>query len=74
VTRLEVWVVPRSPRDEVGGEHDGLLVVRTTAPPADGKANAAVCALVARHLGVPFSSVDVVRGHRSRRKVLSIPD
>lgn len=40
-------VIPRARRDELAGVRDGRLLVRVTAPPVDGKANAAVCALAA---------------------------
>ena len=69
---IAVRVIPRSKRNEVGGERDGRLIVRTTAPPVDGKANALVCAQVAEHLGVPARKVSIVSGHRSRDKVLAV--
>jgi uncharacterized protein (TIGR00251 family) len=71
-TVIEVRVIPRARRNEVGGERDGRLVVRTTAAPVDGRANASVCELVAEHLGVPTRCVEVVSGLRSRNKVLRI--
>jgi len=71
-TLLDVFVQPRAARDSVGGEYRGALKVRTTAPPSDGKANAAVEALVAELVGVPKSRVAVVRGHSSRSKRLLI--
>ena len=43
-----------------------------TAPPVDGKANAALCAFVAERAGVPPSRVDVVRGMTSRDKVVRV--
>jgi len=48
------------------------ISVSVTAPPADGKANAAVQAALARALGLPRSRVTLVRGARSRDKVLRI--
>jgi uncharacterized protein (TIGR00251 family) len=69
---IAVRVIPRARRNEVGGERAGRLLVRTTAAPVDDKANAAVCALVAAHLGVPRRSVEIVSGHRSRDKTLRI--
>jgi uncharacterized protein (TIGR00251 family) len=69
---LAVRVIPRAKRSEVGGERAGRLLVRTTAPALDGRANAAVCALVAEHLGVPARSVTIESGQRSRDKVLRI--
>jgi uncharacterized protein len=71
-TLIDVRVIPRARRDEVGGERAGRLLVRTTAVPVDGQANAAVCRLVAGHLGVPWRRVEVVAGHRSRDKVLRV--
>lgn len=44
------------------------LLIRTTAAPEDGKANDAVCALVAEALGVPRSAVTLVRGGKARDK------
>lgn len=71
-TLLEIRVVTRASRDEVGGERAGRLVVRTTAPPVDDRANRAVCKLVADHLGVPARRVEIVAGHHARDKVLRI--
>jgi uncharacterized protein len=72
VTDLEVRVQPRAKRDEVAGERAGRIVIRVTAPPVDGKANAAVCAFVAARAGVPRSAVEVTRGHGSRDKALRV--
>lgn len=69
---VAVRVIPRARRDEVGGERDGRLLVRTTAPPVDDAANEAVRRLVAAHLGVPHRRVRLVSGHRSRDKVLRV--
>lgn len=62
---------PRASKDEVT-VRDGRVFVRVTAAPTDGKANAAVCALLAKTLGVPKSAVRVQRGAASRAKVVSI--
>jgi uncharacterized protein len=48
------------------------VVIRVTAPPVDGKANAALCALVAKRAGVPPSHVQVVRGAGARDKVVRV--
>ena len=70
--RLEVRVIPRARRNEVSGDRSGGLVVRVVAAPVDDQANAAVRKLVADHLGVRVSKVDIVSGHHSRHKVLRI--
>lgn len=46
--------------------------VRVTAPPDGGKANKAVCKLVAASLGVPKTTVEVAGGATSRHKRLSV--
>jgi uncharacterized protein len=70
--RLGIRVIPRAKRDEVGGERAGRLVVRTTAAPVDDKANEAVRKLIAAHFGVPIRRVEIVAGHHSRDKVVSV--
>lgn len=72
MTTLAVHVTPKSGRDEVGGWRGSELAVRVTVAPEGGKANAAVCTLVARALGVSKSSVRVVRGGIARHKLLEI--
>jgi uncharacterized protein len=69
---VEVRVIPRAHRDEVGGERAGRLIVRTTAAPVDDRANASVCKLVATFLGVRERHVQIVSGHRSRDKTLRV--
>lgn len=72
MARLSVHATPRSGRDEVIGWKGSELAVRVTAPPDGGKANAAVCVVVAKALGVPKSAVGIASGHASRHKVLEI--
>jgi len=74
---IAVHVTPRSGRDELCGIEEGPqgreLRIRVTAAPDDGKANKAVCKLVAQALKVPKTSVEVASGHTSRHKRLSVP-
>ena len=68
--RLNLYVTPKSSSDGVAGWRGGELQVKVTAVPEEGKANAAACKLLAKRLGIPKSSVTVVRGHSSRHKQL----
>ena len=70
--RVEVRVIPRAPRNEIGGIRDGRLLVRVTAPPVDAAANTAVAALLAHTLGRPGRDVRIVSGQRSRNKTVEI--
>jgi uncharacterized protein (TIGR00251 family) len=72
VGRLAVRVHARARRDEIAGERGGSLLVRVTAPPLEGKANAAVCRLLAKRLGLAPGRVAVVRGASSRDKLIEI--
>jgi uncharacterized protein (TIGR00251 family) len=71
---LAVRVSPRARHNEVIGTRDGALLVRTTAPPADGKANKAVIRLLAGFLGVAPSRIRLVRGQRHRDKLFLVKD
>ncbi len=70
--KIAVRLIPRDRVNEISGERDGLLLVRVTAPPVDGQANAALCRLIAKRAGVGVRSVSVVRGAGSRDKLLRI--
>jgi uncharacterized protein (TIGR00251 family) len=69
---IAIRLQPRAKREEVVGVRGAAIVIRVTAPPVDGKANAALCALVARRVGVAPSRVAVVRGQTSRDKVVRV--
>jgi uncharacterized protein YggU (UPF0235/DUF167 family) len=54
------------------GLREGVIVVRVAAPPLDGRANDAVCGVLARALGVRRSALTILRGQRARDKVIAI--
>lgn len=69
---VEVRLRPRGHRDDLIGAVDGVVQARVSAPPVDGKANAALCKLVAKRAGVAPSKVSVVRGMKSRNKLVRV--
>ena len=69
---IAVRLQPRAKRDEVVGLRGEAIVIRVTAPPVDGKANAALCRLIAKRAGVAPSRVEIVRGHTAREKVIRV--
>ena len=71
-TDLRVRVTPRASKDEITGWRDDVLLVRLTAPPVEGAANRALCRLIAGAARVAPSRVLVVRGERSRDKVVRV--
>ncbi|MAC12426.1 MAG: hypothetical protein CMN74_09460 [Sphingorhabdus sp.] len=70
---LEICVSPGASEDAVILPADGgVLAVRTTAPPEDGKANRAVLKLLAKALGRSASTLELVRGTTSRNKLIRL--
>ncbi|MGD9597115.1 MAG: DUF167 domain-containing protein [Steroidobacteraceae bacterium] len=70
--RLDVKVVPGASRSGLAGWLGGALKLRVTAPPERGRANCAVCALLAEALALPADCVRIVGGHGSTRKVVEV--
>lgn len=69
---ISVRVQARARRDEIAGRRGGVIVVRVSAPALEGRANRAVCRLLAARLGVPPSRITIVRGEHHREKVLRV--
>jgi uncharacterized protein (TIGR00251 family) len=69
---ISVRVRAGAHRDEVTGVLDGVLLVRVAAPAHEGRANRALRRLLAERLAVAPSRVVIVRGQRSREKLLEV--
>ncbi|MFT4234889.1 MAG: DUF167 domain-containing protein [Microbacterium sp.] len=66
---VSVRVKAGSRRDPgITEDAEGVLVVTVREQAVDGKANAAVSALLAAHFGVPRRDVELISGHTSRLK------
>ena len=69
---FSVRVYPNARKNELVGLSNGIWQVKVSAPPVEGKANAAVVALLSELLGVSKSRLSVVKGHTSRNKVIAV--
>jgi uncharacterized protein len=70
---LRVRLTPRARGpDGLTGVREGVVLARVSAPPVDGRANAALSRMVAKELGVAPTRVSVHRGHTARDKLLRI--
>ncbi|MEJ5977078.1 DUF167 domain-containing protein [Novosphingobium sp. PS1R-30] len=69
--RLALRVTPGA-RIEMLEIAEGRLLAKVRAKPEDGKATAAVLALVAQALGIAPSRVTLLRGATSRGKLLRV--
>lgn len=65
---LDIKATPKAAREEVAGIRNGALLVKVTAAPEKGKANAAVIALLAKQAGVPKSAFELTSGDTDRNK------
>ena len=70
---LNIRVIPNAARDEVVGWQDGVLKVKVRAVAEDGKANKAVCQLLAKDLKCRPREILIKAGERGRNKQLEIP-
>jgi uncharacterized protein (TIGR00251 family) len=71
-TLVPVKVVPNASRTRFAGAHGDGVKIQVAAPPERGRANEAVCEVLAEALGVPARDVTVVRGHTSPAKTLRV--
>jgi len=69
---VAVRVIPRAAKPGIAGTRDGALLVRLTAPPVEGAANAELIEVIAEAAGVPRRSVSIVAGARARAKRVAI--
>ena len=69
---LTLHIQPGARKTETAGLHGDALKIRLAAPPLDGKANKALQEFIATRLGLAKSSVRLISGMTSRRKVVEI--
>ncbi len=67
-----VRVLPRSSRNEIVGESEGVLKIKLTAPPVEGAANKALIEFLSGKLKVAKSKISIVTGQSNRSKVVAI--
>jgi uncharacterized protein (TIGR00251 family) len=71
-TLLSVKLQPRASANEISGPLGAELRIKVTAPPVEAAANEALVELLADRLGCGRGQVELVRGHRSRHKVVKL--
>lgn len=69
-----LWIkaVPGASRDQISGVLGDRLKIRIAAPPEDGKANEAICRLLAEQLGIKVKQVSIETGHSNAEKTVRI--
>jgi len=69
---LSVKLQPRASKNEIGPSLGEELKIKVTAPPVDAAANAALIKLLAEKLDCARRQIEIVRGHKSRHKILML--
>ncbi|MDN5358883.1 MAG: uncharacterized protein PWP76_726 [Candidatus Diapherotrites archaeon] len=69
--QLLVRVVPNAKRAKVEETENGLKIW-VDAPAVEGKANKRLIEILAKHFGVKKNAIRIVRGGKSREKVVAI--
>lgn len=65
---LHVHAQPGAGRTQITGRHGDALKVRVAVPPEHGRANDALCGLLAETFGAKSADVTIVSGEKSRTK------
>ena len=71
---INIHVLPRSSRCMVVGVQNNQLKIKLTKPPVDGKANMECCRFISKLLGIGRNRVKIVKGAKTRYKVLKVED
>jgi uncharacterized protein (TIGR00251 family) len=69
---IRIHIIPNAKIDKVAGERGDVINIKLRAPAVEGKANAALRCLLAEKLNIPQRAIMLVRGRRSRDKVIRI--
>jgi len=69
---LGIKLQPRASSNEIGEPLAGELKIKVTAPPVDSAANEALVEYLADKLHCARNRIEIVRGHKSRHKVLKL--
>jgi uncharacterized protein (TIGR00251 family) len=72
MAEFRVKVLPRSSRNQIAGTENGVIKVKLTAPPIDGKANDALKGFLAKRLRVAKKNVQIISGERSKIKSVRV--
>jgi uncharacterized protein (TIGR00251 family) len=69
---IRIKTIPHSRKEFVEEKEDGRFVVAVKAPQEEGKANARLCVLLARHFSVPLEDIRIIRGKTQSSKLVRV--
>lgn len=69
---MALQIQPRASKDEIASFTGDALKIRLTSPPVEDRANKQCVEFLTKLLGLRRSQFDLIRGRRSKRKVVRI--
>ncbi|HED54556.1 MAG TPA: YggU family protein [Phycisphaerales bacterium] len=69
---IRIKAVPGAKREQIAGRLGDRLKVKVSAPPEAGKANKAICAIIAKQLAVKSAAVEVIKGMSNPEKTIRV--
>ena len=69
---INLKISPNASKNEIIKTDEGLLKIKITAQPVDGKANKALIEFLSKSLKVPKTSIEILKGHTGKEKTLLI--
>jgi len=73
VKRINIKVIPNAKKNSVC-EEDGIFKVYVNAPPVEGRANNSVIEVLSEYFNTSKSNIKIIRGEKSRNKIVEIED
>ena len=70
--KIFVLVKPNCRQESVEKMEAGSYVIRVNAPPIEGRANERVIELLAKALGVAKTRLELISGHKGKRKTFRL--
>ena len=69
---IKISVIPNSSKTFVVGILDGVIKIKLNSPPIEGRANKEVIEFLSKLLGIPKTSISILRGDKNKLKTLQI--
>lgn len=70
--KLSIKVITRAKKNEIIKIGDLTYKVRVTSPPIDNQANKEIVSLLAKFFGLSKSKVKIIKGLRSKEKIIEV--
>lgn len=70
--KIEVQVKLNAKQESIEDLGENKFLIRLNVPPVDGKANKRIVELLSKHLRIPKTRLELIRGHQSKNKLFLV--